>query len=573
MANIKTLYGSDKLREAYPKVNENFNAVNGEVNDLRGRVNNIITTPIDGEAAAQELTDARGEHSTLGERLDEFDSHMADFAKQSVSVYNAKGYGAKGDKVTDDTLSLKQILSIVKNAGGGILYFPEGTYIISDTLKIPPNTILIGANRATTIIKAKGDAVFPTYTPLEWSGMTEAYRYKSMITTDSVGSEMSEVVENIRIANITIDWNNCIGDGNSVAPLWIDCAEKVYIENVEVLNALDSELNNPDSRNQGSALLISFAKDCFCDNVILHEADYESLSVRYLSKNIHFRNSMIDTDKPFTYRSQSHLIQLARPTLAASELLSRFGEERSGPLFVYDCTLYPGSGVAHVGTSHRGAGFYVFNNYVKVKDTANMVWCFKTFDQAEHVVLKNNIVEFETGLREGYIPSVFALNDGAQYTKYFKIEDNIIRIKIPENHIIEQNNLRRAVIGSINDVNSYIGTIRNNKIIISNYYNQPFRVIGVAGDTINVSDNVIEFADNAEPIDTGGPIAVYVSDYTKGIITNNIVSGAFGVGIELQESSIINDNIINNNIFDGAVTTINKYNHEQNNYLIQNNFP
>ena len=82
MANIKTLYGSDKLREAYPKVNENFNAVNGEVNDLRGRVNNIITTPIDGQAAAQELTDARGEHSTLGERLDEFDSHMADYASK-----------------------------------------------------------------------------------------------------------------------------------------------------------------------------------------------------------------------------------------------------------------------------------------------------------------------------------------------------------------------------------------------------------------------------------------------------------------------------------------------------------
>ena len=85
MANIKTLYGSDKLREAYPKVNENFNAVNGEVNDLRGRVNNIITTPIDGEAAAQELTDARGEHSTLGERLDEFDSHMADNVSQRLS--------------------------------------------------------------------------------------------------------------------------------------------------------------------------------------------------------------------------------------------------------------------------------------------------------------------------------------------------------------------------------------------------------------------------------------------------------------------------------------------------------
>jgi hypothetical protein len=97
MANIESLHGSDKLREAYPKVNRNFNAIDKEVTDLRSRVNNIITTPIDGQAAAQEVVDARNSAAkskifdTLDARLEEIeqdnasvaqvlDAHKADFA-------------------------------------------------------------------------------------------------------------------------------------------------------------------------------------------------------------------------------------------------------------------------------------------------------------------------------------------------------------------------------------------------------------------------------------------------------------------------------------------------------------
>lgn len=94
MANIKTLYGSDKLREAYPKVNENFNNLNADINVLRTRVNTIITTPIDGEAAAQELVDARDGESSLGERLERdlqvVESHLADLVTDSDGVHGLK---------------------------------------------------------------------------------------------------------------------------------------------------------------------------------------------------------------------------------------------------------------------------------------------------------------------------------------------------------------------------------------------------------------------------------------------------------------------------------------------------
>jgi len=94
VANIKTLYGSDKLREAYPKVNENFNNLNADINVLRTRVNTIITTPIDGEAAAQELVDARDGESSLGERLERdlqvVESHLADLVTDSDGVHGLK---------------------------------------------------------------------------------------------------------------------------------------------------------------------------------------------------------------------------------------------------------------------------------------------------------------------------------------------------------------------------------------------------------------------------------------------------------------------------------------------------
>ena len=92
MATLESLKGGDKLREAYPKVNENFNALNDDVKNLNTRVNAIITTPIDGEAAAQELVDARTSiakektFDTLGARLEEIEQEGGSAEKDRKST-------------------------------------------------------------------------------------------------------------------------------------------------------------------------------------------------------------------------------------------------------------------------------------------------------------------------------------------------------------------------------------------------------------------------------------------------------------------------------------------------------
>lgn len=53
-------------------------------------------------------------------------------------VYNVKGHGAIGDGATDDTAAIQAAISAVSAAGGGTIYLPRGTYMLSAPLAIPP---------------------------------------------------------------------------------------------------------------------------------------------------------------------------------------------------------------------------------------------------------------------------------------------------------------------------------------------------------------------------------------------------------------------------------------------------
>jgi hypothetical protein len=53
-------------------------------------------------------------------------------------------YNAKGDGVTDDTNAFQQALNDVGNMGGGIVFAPEGNYLIASQLTLPDETVLKG---------------------------------------------------------------------------------------------------------------------------------------------------------------------------------------------------------------------------------------------------------------------------------------------------------------------------------------------------------------------------------------------------------------------------------------------
>lgn len=70
-----------------------------------------------------------------------------------TSVMNVKALGAKGDGITDDTVVLNSILSGAANTSS-VVFFPYGVYIVSDTLRMPIGSRIIG--QAWSQIMGKG---------------------------------------------------------------------------------------------------------------------------------------------------------------------------------------------------------------------------------------------------------------------------------------------------------------------------------------------------------------------------------------------------------------------------------
>lgn len=74
----------------------------------------------------------------------------------TVQVYNVKSatYGAFGDGSTNDTVAIQAAATACRLAGGGVLYFPPGTFIIRESIIVGSNTRVMGAGMDATIIKA-----------------------------------------------------------------------------------------------------------------------------------------------------------------------------------------------------------------------------------------------------------------------------------------------------------------------------------------------------------------------------------------------------------------------------------
>jgi hypothetical protein len=81
-----------------------------------------------------------------------------------TGVYNVKAptYGAVGNGVADDTAEIQAAIDACSTAGGGVVYFPEGEYLVSQAtrvsgynvaLELRSNVFLTGAGRGVSLIK------------------------------------------------------------------------------------------------------------------------------------------------------------------------------------------------------------------------------------------------------------------------------------------------------------------------------------------------------------------------------------------------------------------------------------
>jgi glucan 1,3-beta-glucosidase len=67
---------------------------------------------------------------------------------QVVNVKNVAGLPVRGDGTTDDTANINAVLA---QSIGKVVYFPAGTYTVSDTVYIPPGSRIFGDAYASAI--------------------------------------------------------------------------------------------------------------------------------------------------------------------------------------------------------------------------------------------------------------------------------------------------------------------------------------------------------------------------------------------------------------------------------------
>ncbi|WP_090621403.1 glycosyl hydrolase family 28-related protein [Natrinema salaciae] len=68
---------------------------------------------------------------------------------EETPVWNVEAHGIEGDGETEVGQAVHELLETVDGAGGGIVYFPPGRYLLERTPLVGDDTMLLGAGRAT----------------------------------------------------------------------------------------------------------------------------------------------------------------------------------------------------------------------------------------------------------------------------------------------------------------------------------------------------------------------------------------------------------------------------------------
>lgn len=184
--------------------------------------------------------------------------------KETVGRINVKDY-AKGDGVTDDTAAIR---SALVDAEGKTLYFPNGTYLVRGTLRIPTNTVVEGESLEAII---KLDTTF-SLSYIQWRSNRRAYL---MLVT-------KENSENVQVRNITIDGNQANNSfTNLIIGLCVYQAKNCIIENCHVKYVnYDPDLTDA-SAVRGFGLFCFHSEDVQIIGGNYHHCGYENVGVEY----------------------------------------------------------------------------------------------------------------------------------------------------------------------------------------------------------------------------------------------------------------------------------------------------
>jgi hypothetical protein len=172
--------------------------------------------------------------------------------RERISV---KDFGATGDGTTDDTAAIQ---AAVTASAGKALYFPAGTYIVSDIITLVSNTVVYGDQGITTLkLKAKTYAA-ANVSIFVLTGIDNVYVYGLIFNGNkgNIGTTRNPINTVYSATQITFDtcqWINCEGICLNVSTT----VDSFAVLNCRFINCGGATDNSDGYRNQGIAFSAS----------------------------------------------------------------------------------------------------------------------------------------------------------------------------------------------------------------------------------------------------------------------------------------------------------------------------
>jgi hypothetical protein len=167
---------------------------------------------------------------------------------------NVLDFGAVGDGVTDDTAAIQAAVNAVFAAGGGEIFFPKGTYLVSTTLEMKNAVSLRGTGDTSKILTNADIVTFgntPATTSTQLAGVTITDLYLLNTITGAktnydifFKNPIQCVLRRVHVRsghNDTQYSNTNVGgvyflkQAGSTNPAWINLLEDCFIQNNSIL--------------------------------------------------------------------------------------------------------------------------------------------------------------------------------------------------------------------------------------------------------------------------------------------------------------------------------------------------
>jgi len=202
-------------------------------------------------------------------------TQIGTFLDQGGGVFNAKAYGAIGNGTTDDTAAIRSAISAAQSANGGVVYLPQGHYLVSGTLGVTANGVnLIGAGQSATVILAStgfasGDII--TFTNTTGGSVRMLSINGASQRTGGAGIHLNNARQvYVQDTDMLQMYNGCVIDGGGVLQyidrgywtqfssggvgIWINASNSndTYISNITIAQDGNPAVPRAGVRIQGS---------------------------------------------------------------------------------------------------------------------------------------------------------------------------------------------------------------------------------------------------------------------------------------------------------------------------------